>query len=158
MFITLFATHQIERNVIVFCHCFGDLMAVQPRNDMPENLPTILCIDDEEPGLEMRRILLEAAGYRVITARSGREGIRIFNSEKIDAVILDYWMAGMNGIAVARQLKHSNPAMPIIMLSAYGTILDEALGVADVWIRKGEEDPQYLLARLKEMLESRSEK
>jgi len=108
--------------------------------------------------LEMRRILLESAGYRVVTARSGREGIRIFNSEKIDAVILDYWMAGMNGIAVARQLKHSNPAMPIIMLSAYGTILDEALGVADVWIRKGEEDPQYLLARLKEMIESRSQK
>ena len=120
--------------------------------------PTILCVDDEEPGLEMRRILLESAGYRVVTARSGREGIRIFNSEKIDAVILDYWMAGMNGIAVARQLKHSNPAMPIIMLSAYGTILDEALGVADVWIRKGEEDPQYLLARLKEMIESRSQK
>jgi CheY-like chemotaxis protein len=119
---------------------------------------TILCVDDEEPGLEIRRILLESAGYRVVTARSGREGVRIFNSEKIDAVILDYWMAGMNGIAVARQMKHSKPATPIIMLSAYGTILDEALGVADVWIRKGEEDPQYLLARLKEMLESRPAK
>jgi len=119
---------------------------------------TILCVDDEEPGLEIRRILLESAGYRVVTARSGREGIRIFNSEKIDAVILDYWMAGMNGIAVARQMKHANPGTPIIMLSAYGTILDEALGVADVWIRKGEEDPQYFLARLKEMLESRSAK
>jgi CheY-like chemotaxis protein len=119
---------------------------------------TILCVDDEEPGLEIRRILLESAGYRVVTARSGREGVRIFNSEKIDAVILDYWMAGMNGIAVARQMKHSKPATPIIMLSAYGTILDEALGVADVWIRKGEENPQYLLARLKEMLESRSAK
>ena len=118
--------------------------------------PTILCVDDEEPGLEVRRILLESAGYRVVTARSGREGIRLFNSENIDAVVLDYWMAGMNGIAVARQIKHSNPAMPIIMLSAYGTILDEALGVADVWIRKGEEDPQYLLARLKDLLESRS--
>lgn len=119
---------------------------------------TILCIDDEEPGLEIRRILLESAGYRVVTARSGREGVRIFNSERVDAVILDYWMAGMNGIAVARQMKHAKPAIPIIMLSAYGTILDEALGVADVWIRKGEEDPQYLLARLKEMLESKSGK
>jgi CheY-like chemotaxis protein len=134
------------------------LTRVAALNDMHANTPTILCVDDEEPGLEMRRILLESAGYRVVTARSGREGIRIFNSEKIDAVILDYWMAGMNGIAVARQLKHSNPAIPIIMLSAYGTILDEALGVADVWIRKGEEDPQYLLARLKEMIESRSQK
>jgi CheY-like chemotaxis protein len=135
----------------------GTLLLLSCKN-MHADPQTILCVDDEEPGLEMRRILLESAGYRVLTAKSGREGIRIFNSEKIDAVILDYWMAGMNGIAVARQLKHSNPATPIIMLSAYGTILDEALGVADVWIRKGEEDPQYLLARLKEMIEARSQK
>ena len=133
------------------------MICVVGRNEIMPS-PTILCIDDEEPGLEIRRILLESAGYRVVTARSGREGVRIFNSERVDAVILDYWMAGMNGIAVARQMKHAKPAIPIIMLSAYGTILDEALGVADVWIRKGEEDPQYLLARLKEMLESKSGK
>jgi len=117
---------------------------------------TILCVDDEEPGLKIRKILLETAGYRVLTALSGREGIKIFESDAIDAVILDYWMSGMNGVATARELKRINPSVPIIILSAYGTLLDETLGVADVWIRKGEEDPQYLLGELEMLLQTRA--
>lgn len=116
---------------------------------------TILCIDDEEPGLKVRSILLESAGHQVLTAFSGREGIKIFESNDVDAVILDYWMAGMNGVATARELKRIKPSIPIIILSAYGTLLDEALGVADVWIRKGEEDPQYLLGALEALLQAR---
>jgi hypothetical protein len=44
--------------------------------------------------------------------------------------------------------------VPIIILSAYGELLDESLGIADLWIRKGEEDPQYLLNRLEQLLNS----
>ena len=122
---------------------------------MPSKPSTILCIDDEEPGLKVRRILLETAGHRVLTALSGREGLEIFQSEDVDAVILDYWMAGMNGVATARELKRLKRSVPIIILSAYGTLLDETLGVADVWIRKGEEDPQYLLGALEALLQAR---
>jgi CheY-like chemotaxis protein len=122
---------------------------------MPSKPSTILCIDDEEPGLKVRRILLETAGHRVLTALSGREGIETFQSENVDAVILDYWMAGMNGVATARELKRLKRSIPIIILSAYGTLLDETLGVADVWIRKGEEDPQYLLGALEALLQAR---
>lgn len=122
---------------------------------MADKPKTVLCIDDEEPGLEVRKILLESAGHRVLTAKSGNEGIKVFQSEPVDAVILDYWMSGMNGVAVARQLKKINPNVPIVILSAYGTLLDEALGVADLWIRKGEEDPQFLLAKLAELLDQR---
>jgi len=120
---------------------------------MSAKTTTVLCIDDEEPGLEVRKILLESAGHRVLTAKSGNEGIRVFLAQPVDAVILDYWMSGMNGVAVARELKKLNPHVPIMILSAYGTLLDEALGVADVWIRKGEEDPQFLLAKLSELLD-----
>jgi CheY-like chemotaxis protein len=125
---------------------------------MPSKPSTILCIDDEEPGLKVRRILLETEGHRVLTALSGREGIEIFQSENVDAVILDYWMAGMNGVATARELKRLKRSIPIIILSAYGTLLDETLGVADVWIRKGEEDPQYLLGALEALLQARGPK
>jgi CheY-like chemotaxis protein len=119
---------------------------------------TVLCIDDEEPGLQVRRMLLESAGYRVLSARSGIEGIKLFESEPVDAVVLDYWMSGMNGMAVAKELKRLNPSTPIMILSAYGTLLDETLGVADLWLRKGEEEPQYILAKLSEMLEQRASK
>ncbi len=113
---------------------------------------TILCVDDEEPGLKVRRILLESAGYNVLTASSGREGIKLFEKEKVDAVILDYWMSGLNGVATARELRRIRQTVPIMILSAYGTILDEMLGVADVWIRKGEEDPEYLLEVLARLI------
>lgn len=119
---------------------------------------TVLCIDDEEPGLQVRRLLLESAGYRVLSARSGVEGIKLFQSEPVDAVVLDYWMSGMNGMTVAKELKRLNPAIPIMILSAYGTLLDETLGVADLWLRKGEEEPQFILAKLSEMLQQRAAK
>jgi CheY-like chemotaxis protein len=67
-------------------------------------------------------------------------------------------MSGMNGMAVAKELKRLNPATPIMILSAYGTLLDETLGVADLWLRKGEEEPQFILAKLSEMLRQRAAK
>jgi CheY-like chemotaxis protein len=114
----------------------------------------ILCIDDEEPGLELRKLLLESAGYHVITARSGAEGIQLFRSQPVDVIILDYWMSGMNGVSVARELKRLNAAIPIIILSAYASLPDEALGVADVWILKGGAT-ESLLASIKDLLETR---
>jgi len=114
----------------------------------------ILCIDDEEPGLELRKLLLESAGYHVITARSGAEGIQLFRSQPVDVIILDYWMSGMNGVSVARELKRLNAAIPIIILSAYASLPDEALGVADVWILKGDAT-ESLLASIKDLLETR---
>lgn len=117
-----------------------------------EKTATVLCIDDERTALQVRHELLESAGYHVVSARSGREGIHAFKLEPIHAVILDYWMADMNGMQVAREIRKLNPAVPIIILSAYDELLDESLGVADIWIRKGEEDPRYLLARLGQLL------
>ena len=120
--------------------------------EMKEKAATVLCIDDEQTALQLRQNLLESAGYRVLAAKSGALGIKSFKSEPVDAVILDYWMAVMNGLQVAREIRKINPSIPIIILSAYGELLDESLGIADLWIRKGEEDPQYLLNRLEQLL------
>ena len=120
--------------------------------EMESKTATVLCIDDEQTALQLRQNLLESAGYRVLAAKSGALGIKSFKSESVDAVILDYWMADMNGLQVAREIRKINPSIPIIILSAYGELLDESLGIADLWIRKGEEDPQYLLNRLEQLL------
>lgn len=123
---------------------------------MERRAATVLCIDDEQTALQLRQTVLESAGYRVLTAKSGALGIQSFKSELVHAVVLDYWMADMNGMQVAREIRKLNPSIPIIILSAYGELLDESLGIADIWIRKGEEDPQYLIARLDELLKNRS--
>jgi|ERR1700751_1218018 CheY-like chemotaxis protein len=118
-------------------------------NELPA---AILCIDDEEPALLVRRRLLEKAGYRVFTALTGKEGIELFRFQPIDAVILDYWMADMNGLEVATQLKRLSPKTPIIVLSGYTSILDEGLGRVDLWLRKGEGDPEQLLLAVAQLL------
>ena len=122
---------------------------------MEKATATVLCIDDEQTALQLRQTVLESAGYKVLTAKSGNIGIQTFKSHPVQAVVLDYWMADMNGMQVAREIRKLNPAIPIIILSAYGELLDESLGIADLWIRKGEEDPQYLIARLQELLSTR---
>jgi CheY-like chemotaxis protein len=113
---------------------------------MTDHPAAILCIDDEEPALMLRRRVLEKAGYRVFTALTGKEGIEMFRQQPFDVVILDYWMADMDGLDVAVELKKLNAKTPIIMLSGYASILDEGLGKVDLWLRKGESDPETLLS------------
>ncbi len=113
---------------------------------------TILCIDDEPTGLLARRLLLESAGYVVIEAGSGPEGIRLFQAHRIDAVILDYWMSGMKGTVVAAELKRINPATPVIIFSGVSDLPGEVSGLADLWLLKGSHRAEQLLDSVKELL------
>src|SRR5207245_536563 len=101
---------------------------------LPDPPTIVLCTDHEPDQLLLRKLVLEGEGYRVFTATSGEEGIRLFQAEHIDLVILDYWMSRMNGVVVARTLKALRSKTPIIMLSGYAGLPDEALGAADVWL------------------------
>lgn len=101
------------------------------------NSAAILCIDDEPDAIKIRKLLLESEGYRVFDATTGEEGLRLFQAHKIDAVVVDYWMSGMNGLAVAREIKKLSPTTPIIMLSGFSELPGEAVGIADRWILKG---------------------
>jgi CheY-like chemotaxis protein len=123
-------------------------------NSLKNRQATILCIDDEEPGLLVRKALMESAGHRVLAGLSGSQGIELFRSEPVDCVILDYWMAGKNGLAVARELKRINRSVPIIMLSAYTYLPDETIGLVDLWVQKGG-DPQQLLDNVEKLLKER---
>lgn len=106
-------------------------------NDRQTNAPAILCIDDEPDAIQIRKLLLESEGYKVLDARTGEEGLRLFRANNVAAVVVDYWMSGMNGLAVAREIKQLSPAMPIIVLSGFSELPGEAIGIADRWILKG---------------------
>jgi len=56
---------------------------------MERRAATVLCIDDEQTALQLRQTVLESAGYRVLTAKSGSQGIQSFKSEAVHAVVLD---------------------------------------------------------------------
>jgi CheY-like chemotaxis protein len=112
---------------------------------------TILCIDDEALGLQIRRTVLEHAGYRVLTAEDGRSGLNIFRGNVIDGVVLDYYMPEMDGGAVAEAMRHERPEVPIMLLSAYINLPPETVALVDVTLLKGE-GPVELLEKLRLML------
>lgn len=79
----------------------------------------ILLVDDEESIQIVYREEFEDDGYEVISALNGKEGLEKFKTELPDIVILDIQMPGVNGIEVLRQMKMLNPAVPVILSSAY---------------------------------------
>ena len=115
---------------------------------------TILCIDDHWNGLIRRKMLLEQSGYEVLEASGGDEGLKLFRSHPVDAVVLDYQMPGMNGDVVAAKMKSINSQIPIMLLSAYGPLPKNKLSSVDSFLSKSQ-PPNILLSALQEMLSDR---
>ena len=96
----------------------------------------LLCIDDDEDGLECEKSFVESFGYTVLTAASGGKELELASRHSVDIVIVDYLMPEMNGHEVAVEIKRLKPQAPIIMLSAAVDILEQALKLVDAFIAK----------------------
>ena len=118
---------------------------------MAQESHLVLCVDDELVGLRVRKILLERAGYRVLTALDGAAGLDIFANEPVEAVILDYSMPGMHGGEVAARMRQVKPGIPILLLSAYIGLPAEVTSLVDLYMTKGEGAP-ILLKKLGSLL------
>jgi CheY-like chemotaxis protein len=112
----------------------------------------VLCVDDELIGLQVRKILLERSGYRVLTAQDGLEGLEVFAKEPVEAVILDYSMPGMDGGEVAARMRQIKPQVPILLLSAYVGLPADVTSLVDLYMTKGE-GPNMLLKKLSDLLQ-----
>jgi CheY-like chemotaxis protein len=111
----------------------------------------ILCIDDHWNGLIGRKMLLEKSGYEVLEASGGDEGLKLFRSHAVDAVVVDYQMPGMNGDVVAAKMKSINARVPIMLLSAYGPLPKNKLKSVDSFVTKSQ-STDILLSTLQELL------
>ena len=119
---------------------------------MKQSSNLVLCVDDELVGLQVRKILLERAGYRVLTAQDGPSGLELFNAHPVEAVVLDYSMPGMHGGEVAVRMRQTKPHVPILLLSAYMGLPTEVTSLVDLYMTKGEGAP-VLLERLGSLLQ-----
>jgi CheY-like chemotaxis protein len=115
----------------------------------------VLCIDDEAPALNLRKLVLEASGFSVLTALNGEEGLSTLDSRHVDAVVVDYSMPGMHGGEVAAEIRRRKPRLPVIMLTAYNFVNETLSNSVDVFIIKGE-DPDLLVKRLDSLIRIRS--
>jgi two-component system NtrC family response regulator len=85
-------------------------------------METILIVDDEKNYLLVLSAVLEEEGYEVLTALGGPEALRIQKSSDLDLVLTDMKMPAMDGIELLEQIKTRDPELPVIMMTAHGTI------------------------------------
>jgi two-component system alkaline phosphatase synthesis response regulator PhoP len=115
----------------------------------------LLIIDDEVHILELLRYNLESSGYEVVQAESGEEALEKLKKIKVDGIILDLMLPGIDGIEVLRQIRQSeNMHLPVIMLTAKNEEIDAVIGLemgADDYIGKPFRTRE-LISRVKSVL------
>jgi len=130
-----------------------DVQKGQRKEDGEMTKQKVLVIDDEENVCELISLYFGKAGYEVLTATDGTDGIEKVRQDRPDIVILDLMLPGMDGLDVCKELrKQSN--IPIIMLTARTDEVDRVLGLeigADDYVTKPF-SPRELLARVKAVL------
>ncbi len=82
----------------------------------------ILIVDDEENMCRILSELLTRAGYSIYDTGNAKEALKIFKDNEISLVITDLIMPGINGLQLLSMVKEIDPALPVILITAYGTV------------------------------------
>jgi two-component system response regulator CpxR len=112
---------------------------------------TILCVDDNEQSLSIRKIMLETRGYRVLPCSSGAQALERFKLGGVDLVLTDLIMPGIDGGKLIEEIKGYSPETPAILLSSKVKLYSHD-SRADVFLAKGMYGPAELLERIRILL------
>ncbi len=104
--------------------------------------PLILCIDDNQTALRVRRLVLERNGYRVLTATDADEGYDLFVTQPLDLVITDQLLKEGSTAELVHRMKQLKPAVPVMLFSGAAEIPD--IGEIDIFVSKLEPTEQVL--------------
>ena len=102
-------------------HVLRNVKAVHEWSLPRDGPPLILVVDDDPDFVEASRLVLEPAGYRIVAAASGEQGLRLMRQEQPDLVILDVMMSGiLDGLNTSKQMKAEQglKRTPILMISS----------------------------------------
>lgn len=111
----------------------------------------ILCVDDNDQVLSVRKFVLETRGYRVLTANTAEQALELYDHGKVDLVIADLIMPKCSGDDLISRLKEIAPWVPAVLVS--GSIKQcDPTSRADAFLPKGGCSPQELLERVRVLL------
>jgi len=82
----------------------------------------VLLVDDDADFLKLLSTRLERDDFRVTTAESGEKALALLQNTVPDVVVTDLRMEGMDGIALLDRLQHDHPSLPVLIITAHGTI------------------------------------
>ncbi len=85
-------------------------------------METILIVDDEKNYLTILSAVLEDEGFEVLTSLGGREALEVHKTSDLDLIVTDMKMPAMDGIELLENIKSVDPDLPIIMMTAHGTV------------------------------------
>lgn len=117
-------------------------------------MPKILVADDDSNIRELVCLFLRNEGFEMVEAADGKEALDVFASERPDLVVLDIMMPVMDGWALCKELRRSNPNLPLLMLTAKGETWEKVKGFelgTDDYLTKPF-DPLELTVRVKALL------
>ena len=120
--------------------------------------PVILVVDDQPQNIELLEAHLVPQGYEIITATNGEEALKIVSGKKIDLILLDVMMPGMDGYEVCRILKQEADYMPVIMITSLGDRDSRIKGIesgADDFLSKPFDSTEMKL-KIKNFLKTKS--
>ena len=112
---------------------------------------TILCVDDNEQSLSIRKVMLETRGYRVVSSTNGKVALEMFKMGGVDLVLSDLIMPDLDGADLITQIKELSPQTPAILFSGKIKIYEKDMK-ADLFLPKGCYAPVELLERIRVML------
>ena len=112
---------------------------------------TILCVDDNEQLLSIRKVILETRGYRVLAASNGADALEIFLRGSVDLVLSDLMMPGLDGAGLIAKIKEVAPSTPAILFSGKIKIYERETQ-ADIFLPKGMYAQAELLERIRLLL------
>ena len=111
----------------------------------------ILCVDDNEQTLAVRKFLLETRGYRVLSATGSQEALEVierYAPGELSLLLCDLLMPHMDGVELIRRAREMQPGLPSLMVSGSVAAMERGSG-ADVFLPKGACSPVELLERVR---------
>lgn len=116
--------------------------------------PTLLCVDDNQAALHVRKLVLESAGYTVLVASDFATAMGLFSSSAVDLVLSDHVMENGTGTELAAAMKRFRPDVPVAIISGL-VEAPEGIEHADLFICKGI-SPSEILQKISELLNGRA--